>query len=215
MSSAAGQRPVRKDALRNRGLVLDAARRVFSARGLDASLEEVAAEAGVGVGTAHRAFGSKDALIAALYDRIVDDSVALVLACSQEPSGWSALRRVLWELTELQTEDRALHSLLYRTEYPVARQLRERIEPLLTAIIQRARTEGAVRDDFAATDIPIITRAISSVSVGTTQEAGKRIARRQVELFLRGIGPIQHDDPIPPPLHDDEFAGWLKHLPAN
>ena len=66
------ERPLRADAERNRAKILDAAAQVFAEQGLDASLDEVAAAAGVGVGTVYRRFPDKDALIGALFDQEKD-----------------------------------------------------------------------------------------------------------------------------------------------
>ena len=69
MSSATAQRPadphrgLRRDAQRNYERILDAARQAFGESGADACMEEIAARAGVGVGTVYRRFASKDALI--------------------------------------------------------------------------------------------------------------------------------------------------------
>ncbi len=66
----------RSDAARNHQLIVRAAVEVFSAQGIDAGMEEIAARAGVGVGTVYRRFPSKDALIDELITLVVDDLVA-------------------------------------------------------------------------------------------------------------------------------------------
>jgi len=65
-------RKPRSDALRNRELVLEAAKAVFSAGGAEASLEAVARRAGVGIGTLYRHFPTREALFEAVYRREVD-----------------------------------------------------------------------------------------------------------------------------------------------
>jgi len=74
------ERPLRADAERNRLRILDAAQRVFAVRGLQASLDDVAREAGVGVGTVYRRFADKDELVEALFSSRID---AVVLLSSQ------------------------------------------------------------------------------------------------------------------------------------
>src|SRR5688500_1594373 len=70
-------RPLRADAERNRARILAAAAEVFAERGLDVSLDDIAAHAGVGVGTVYRRFPDKDALIDALFEDKIDRVVAL------------------------------------------------------------------------------------------------------------------------------------------
>ncbi|MFI5068732.1 MAG: helix-turn-helix domain-containing protein, partial [Streptosporangiales bacterium] len=62
-----GNRPLRSDAERNRRRILRAAAEVFTERGLDATLDDVARHAGVGVGTVYRRFPDKDALVEELF----------------------------------------------------------------------------------------------------------------------------------------------------
>src|SRR5246127_3293668 len=88
-------RKPRADALRNRERVLEAAKAVFSAGGADASLEAVAREAGVGIGTLYRHFPTREALYEAVYRREVEQlgDLAEQLQCAPEPV--EALRRWL------------------------------------------------------------------------------------------------------------------------
>ena len=67
-------RPLRKDAARNRALLLDAAREVFAERGLEASLDDIARHAGLGVGTAYRHFSNKYELAQAIFAEAIDAS---------------------------------------------------------------------------------------------------------------------------------------------
>src|SRR5687768_14365036 len=61
-------KPLRADAQRNRDRLIAAGREVFAERGFDASLDDVAHHAGVGVGTAYRRFPNKEALIDEIFD---------------------------------------------------------------------------------------------------------------------------------------------------
>ena len=70
-------RKPRTDAIRNRERVLEAAKAVFSQGGPEASLEAVAREAGVGIGTLYRHFPTREALYDAVYRREVDQLVEL------------------------------------------------------------------------------------------------------------------------------------------
>src|ERR1700761_2296320 len=87
MESRKGRKP-RADSLRNREQLLEAAKAVFSAAGAEASLEEIARRAGVGIGTLYRHFPTRDALLAAVYRREVERLSAAVasLLASHEPA---------------------------------------------------------------------------------------------------------------------------------
>ena len=97
MKKQSGQpaRPPRADALRNRERVLEAAKAVFSAGGADASLEAVARQAGVGIGTLYRHFPAREALFEAVYRREVEQLAELAVALEADPAPVEALRRWL------------------------------------------------------------------------------------------------------------------------
>src|ERR1700710_316096 len=76
-SAPPSERPLRRDAERNRQRILDAARVVFAGPGLRASHDDIAREAGVGVGTVYRRFPDKEQLIDALFEQAMEDMVAL------------------------------------------------------------------------------------------------------------------------------------------
>src|SRR6187431_2289167 len=84
MSILGKTKAVRKDVARNRALLLEAARVVFAERGLDATLDDIAKEAGVGVGTAYRHFANKqeiaaEVLAASSGDMVTDAESALLI----------------------------------------------------------------------------------------------------------------------------------------
>src|ERR1700735_4210780 len=93
-SAEAVRRP-RADAVRNRERVLSAAKNVFSAGGPDASLEAVAKEAGVGIGTLYRHFPTREDLFEAVYRREVQQLVELAEELRDAPAPVDALRRWL------------------------------------------------------------------------------------------------------------------------
>ena len=101
-------RPLRADAERNRARILAAAAEVFAERGLDASLDDIAAHAGVGVGTVYRRFPDKDALIDALFEDKIDRAVALADTALEIEDPWEAFTSVLWRGAETMAGDRAL-----------------------------------------------------------------------------------------------------------
>src|SRR5581483_435879 len=94
-------RPLRKDAERNRQRILRAAADVFTARGFEATLDDVAHHAGVGVGTVYRRFPNKEALAEALFHERLDGLVRLAERALAEPDAWQGLVRFLEQAGEL------------------------------------------------------------------------------------------------------------------
>src|SRR5689334_2491592 len=112
-ATATPTRSPRRDAVRNRELLLAAARAVFGERGVDASLEEIARQAGVGIGTLYRHFPSRQALIDALLEERLGAVVALADAAAADPA--DGLGRFLESMIDLQARDRVLRDVLHRS----------------------------------------------------------------------------------------------------
>src|SRR5580698_7780702 len=83
--------PMRKDAARNRELLIAAGRDVFAKRGLEASLDDIARQAGVGVGTAYRHFANKFELAEAIMRTAIGEVVAAAEAALRVDDAWLGL----------------------------------------------------------------------------------------------------------------------------
>src|SRR3954471_21357482 len=108
MSSAYRDRPLRRDALENREGILEAARSTFAELGIDASVEQIAARAGVGIGTLYRRFPTKDALIDAIFQEHLELMAAAAEEAAQAGDAWEGLLGYLTYVVERQAEDRGL-----------------------------------------------------------------------------------------------------------
>src|ERR1700730_5924231 len=86
-----GDRPLRRDAERNRQRILAAAAEVFTERGLDATLDDVARAAGVGVGTVYRRFPDKDSLVSELFRDRIDALVTVAEEACESADPWRGL----------------------------------------------------------------------------------------------------------------------------
>ena len=138
------QRPLRADAARNRARLLAAAKEVFAARGLDATMDEVARRAGVGVGTAYRRFRNRDDLIAALFEERLDEFMDLLDESLADDDPWRGLSGFLERSMEMQAADRGFKELLLQSVEGRERMLRFRahIRPLVAELVRRAREAG-------------------------------------------------------------------------
>jgi AcrR family transcriptional regulator len=144
------RRAVRRDVERNYQRVLDAAREVFGESGAEAGIEEIAARAGVGVGTVYRRFASKDALIDELLRLSIETLLAAAEAARGAPpeAGLEQYLRACGE--EFASHARYADLLLTRPTDPAARaRLREALEELTA----RARSAGAVHSSVTAADV--------------------------------------------------------------
>src|SRR5579875_2240178 len=108
----ASDRPLRRDAALNRRRILHAAAEVFTARGLGASLDDVARQAGVGVGTVYRRFPDKDTLIEALFEERLGAITGVAERALAEPDSWTALVTFLENASSLMAADRGLREIL-------------------------------------------------------------------------------------------------------
>ena len=148
-------RPLRRDAERNRQRILRAAGEVFTARGLQATLDDVARQAGVGVGTVYRRFPDKDSLIEALFEERVQAVAELAEKALAEPDSWDGLVSFLREACELMAGDHGLREIVMFGTYGRDRvELgKARMQPLVTRLVQRAQRDGKVRADLEPTDM--------------------------------------------------------------
>ena len=186
---AAASRPMRKDAARNRELLLAAAREVFGERGLDASLDDVAARAGVGVGTAYRHFANKYELARAILGVRIDQMIELAEACAAEPDPWQGIVAFVDGAAEAQTADRGLREVLMGAHDPAQmEQIHDRLTDPLRDLVARAKAAGALRDDASATDIGVVMMMLCTVA-DSTADVAPDLWRRYQPMLLAGLRP--------------------------
>ena len=135
------ERPLRRDAERNRELLLAAASDVFAEQGLDATMHDIAAHAGLGVGTAYRRFANKQEIIEALFEQRLERVAALAEAALRDPDAWHGFTTYLERVLQVQQEDRGLTDIINHPHLGQARadEARNRITPLLDASFSALR----------------------------------------------------------------------------
>ena len=192
------ERPLRKDAERNRRRILDAAAELFTERGLGVTLNDIAHHADVGVGTVYRRYPNKELLIDALFEERVGEFVVLAEECLTDTDPWRGLVSFLARGLELQARDKGLKQLLLGTPEGCARVccMRESILPLADALVVRARDAGVLRADIEPEDLPVIQWMLGAV-LDHAGEQRPELWRRYLELVLRGL---RADSPAPAPL---------------
>jgi AcrR family transcriptional regulator len=155
--SAKSSRKPRADALRNRERVLEAAKTVFSAGGPDASLEAVAREAGVGIGTLYRHFPTREALYEAVYRREVEQLSELAEELKGEAAPVEALRRWLRSNVEFVATKKGMATALALAAGPPPSELTafsyERLTKAIGILLERAVAAGEIRADITPGDL--------------------------------------------------------------
>lgn len=193
-------RPQRRaDAERNRGRIIASARRAFAEQGLDAPLEDVAEGAGVGIGTVYRHFPTRDDLVTGCFAERLAVHVEAAEEALKAPDGWTGFVQYVERTCALQAADRGLNDLL-ASSFPAGHALEQsrlRVYELVVRIIDRAKAEGALRDDAVPEDYPLILMANAGVVQGMGTEAPDAW-RRYIALMLQGFR-ARSDEPVLPP----------------
>ena len=200
-------RPLRADAARNRQRILEAAAEVFARRGLDATLDDIADHAGVGVGTVYRRFANKEALVDALFEKSVDQIVDLAVTAAQVPDSWDGLVGFLEQATQMQADDRGLRDIILHDTYGRDRvaHARSRIAPAVDHLVHRAQVDGRLRADVSAVDLPLIELMLSAVALYTGGLA-PGLWRRYLAIVLDGMAAERSELSALPPAPSDEVV---------
>ncbi|MDQ2812093.1 MAG: TetR/AcrR family transcriptional regulator [Actinomycetota bacterium] len=195
--------------MRNYHRILTAARDVLGESGAEASMEEIAARAGVGVGTVYRRFASKDALIDELLQLALDD----VLSATERAlarTGGQGLEELLRALGQSFAEHARYASLLLqRPKDPAtARRMQAAIE-LLT---ERATTAGTINPGITAGDVMAVIWAMRGL-VQAAGEIAPESWHRFLDIHLAGLraaGPLS----TAPPISAGQLSELLPGRPA-
>jgi AcrR family transcriptional regulator len=181
-------RPLRADAKRNRARILAAAGELFADRGVDASLEEVAARAEVGIGTLYRHFGDRDGLIDALFEERIEETAAVAERALEIEDPWEGFEFFLREASARQVADRGLRDAVLSPGRggDRAARARGRIAPLAARILERARADGRLREDLEAFDIPMLQQMLGAVA-DLTRQVEPELWQRFLGILLDGL----------------------------
>lgn len=176
-------KPLRKDAERNRQLVLEAAARLFARRGVDVGFEEIAHEAGVGVGTVYRRFPDRHALISALIaDRYEPILTKWERSLEQEWNPRELLEEFCRQLVDEASSDTGLRETLFEMANEEASDdLHQRISSLFDRVVTQAHDAQVLRPEVTAEDIAVVTIALSHL-----RGASGALTPRYVAMMLQG-----------------------------
>lgn len=179
-------RPVRADAKRNIDMLLEAAKEVFATSGVDAPVREIAARAGVGVGTVYRHFPQRADLVAAVFRREVDVCAAAAPALAAEHPPCEALSAWLRRYSTFIATKRGLAAALHSGDpafEPLPAYFQQHLGPALESLLDTAAAAGAVRSDVDPNDL---LRAVGNLCL-SGGEAGACHSERMVDLLIDGL----------------------------
>jgi AcrR family transcriptional regulator len=187
------QRPLRRDAEVNLSRILLAARDLFAEHGYEASMEDIATRADVGVGTLYRRFPNKadllNAVVEAAQERKRQIAEAVLSDVSPEEGVFEFVRRCIavpscWRATISASPWRSSGTGLGQTA------------PLFEEILRRSQRAGSVRPDVEASDIVVVLMAVRSIADVCDTKSSKP-SMRFLEILLDGLrpghGPVAHE----------------------
>jgi AcrR family transcriptional regulator len=220
----------RRDARRNRELLLEAAHEVFTEQGLDAPLDVIARRAGVGNATLYRHFPTRAALVDAVFRDSLTGTMDAGERARKAPDAWAGLTAYLEVVFRTLAADRGSNDLMTTHLRGV-----ESLEAVhghnrrtVDALLSRLRDEGTVRADVTTEDVlfglaalgravPALTAATAAPDTTATDATATGSVpdawRRPLALFLAGLRTAPAAGPLPAPaLTAAELAEVLREL---
>lgn len=190
---------LRSDALDNRERILDAARALFSADGLDVPLREVARRAGVGPATLYRHFPTKRTLLAEAFADQLHACRAIVDEGCADPDPWRGLCLVIERICELHARDRGFTEA-FLSAYPGAEDLaagRAYTVRAVAGLARRAKEAGRLRSDFVLDDLILVLMANKGIRAASAASQVKA-SRRFAGLVIQAFEACPRHAPLPP-----------------
>jgi AcrR family transcriptional regulator len=181
--------------------VLEVASEVFATDGLSATLADVAAAAGVGVGTLYRGFENKDELIYVVYEPRLREAELNARQAAESDDAWTGLVRFLESSADNLARDIGFRQFVLgrhtdtlgwsrtaptRKLFELLEQTDTRVLEHLTGLVDRAKQEGHLRQDFQVTDV-LLTSAAIQAAADFGGASHPRLHRRLIGLLLDGL----------------------------
>jgi AcrR family transcriptional regulator len=182
------ERPLRADAQRNRLRLLEAADELFQAHGTEASLDEIARRAGVGIGTLYRHFPTREDLVEALIRSHSQRLLGLAADLLEADDPFEALRTWSRALLHYSATYKGLATSFVEATCADRGRLANSCQEQTaagTALFARAQEVGAVRADATADDALDLVSAVSLVAERGERTNGERL----LDLALDGLRP--------------------------
>jgi AcrR family transcriptional regulator len=187
----APRRKPRADAQRNRERILEIAKQAFTRSGADASLDDIATQAGVGAGTLYRHFPTREALLAAVYRTEVEKLAAAEKRLAAELAPLEALRAWMLLFVDYIATKKIIapalnamvgeHSKVIEAGYA-------QIQGAIRALVKRAIDGGEMRGNIDPIDL---LKALVGVAYMSNSPDWQQSARRLVDILISGSRPVR------------------------
>jgi AcrR family transcriptional regulator len=176
----------RRDARANRDRLLTEARLLIAEAGVDASLEEIARRAEVGVATLYRNFPTRNDLVRALYDIAFEELASVREEIEAAPSAWQGVVTYTERVAEWLVADPSLPPILKRMALadPTYRP-EAHFEAFIATLVKTAKQDGDLRADVEAVDLAVLVTMVGSLGGLGDGYAGQW--RRQLSILLDGL----------------------------
>jgi AcrR family transcriptional regulator len=184
-------RKPRIDALRNRERILEVAKAAFTRQGANASLDDIAKQAGVGAGTLYRHFPTRDELIEGVYRNEVRKLATAAARFAETMSPLEALRAWMLLLVDYIAAKHIIAPALNSVVGGPSRLYegsRTMIQGAIDELVRRAKKSGDLRRDLDAFDL---LRALIGVSHVGSGADWQQSARRLVDILIAGSRPLK------------------------
>ena len=180
-------RPLRADARRNRGRLIDAAKAMFSEGGAETSLEAIARAAGVGIGTLYRHFPTRDALIEAVYRTETQHLAQAAPRFSETLPPVEALRAWLRLFVDHIATKQVMSPVLASMVAGPSELYAEsgaQVKAAIASLVDRAVASGDIRLDIDPLDL---LRALAGVAGISSAPGWEESAKRLVDILIAGV----------------------------
>src|SRR3954447_16773214 len=187
---AAQPRPLRADAQRNLERILAAARALFAEHGTQAQMEDIAAHAGVGIGTLYRRFPTKESLMTALVRERFQEFAVIAEEVERTTDPADALATVRRRHAEAVEHDAAFQLAMMDLDsfqWEGIEEDKRALGATVARIIERGKEAGVVRADLAFEDYGALM--CSTTAAMYFQARGRSDWRRQQDIMLAGLRP--------------------------
>jgi len=207
------RRPLRRDAREHRERLLAAAQHEFAARGVDASLEKIARDAGVAIGTLYRHFPTRlDLLMAAFQPRLQEflDGAAKALEI-EDP--WDGFVSYLENLFRVQAGDRGFNDFLSRrfTDNAETERIHDQLCLQIGDVLARAQDAGAARPDITLADVVNLIWSLGPI-IDATSTTAPNAWRRNLNLMLDAYRAERAHPLSEPPMTDQQLYDAMVYL---